>query len=446
MPRFNVARRFYEGAGRLIPASFFGIHSHRWPVGNSFTFTADASTNRIQVSHNSRGNYDWMHCYVTTDGVLPAPLGAGQYWCLPVDSSNVKLALTQGGSEIDITSAGSGTHSIEFRAPGPTYSYGHFRSWDAVRWGQIHTADDTYDSAALDAILVPHINAGAKIMWCAAGTPTWASSNSGAAGVYANGDTYPPINISSATGPLKEFITWLVTRYNKASGGVFGTDSTRIQWVEVWNEPSFPGAFYAGTASELAQIAKAIKEAAQAVDPAVQILAPGWGAGTTLSNVTSATSAINAFMTASDGAAGVGADHVTGFAWHPYGRGAGGSDNEMIAQDAWARSIAARYGLDTLHATEWGDLPSSNPSFTDGNMAIVLRTIAMQAGLGWETSTIYGHDNVVSFLGPVASAKMSALLDAFKKQACGKLMTRGEVLIDGEVMLSFNDGSTYVTP
>lgn len=445
----SIARRFYAGSGRVIPKDFLGFHTNHWPTSNTFTFTANAGTDRLAVAHSGRGNYTWRRQVLATTGVLPRPLKpGGDYWNLPVDAANVMVSDSEGGAPIDILDAGSGTHSITFLSRAPDFRFGHARSWDGVRWADAHTADDTYDTTRIDTWMLGHMLAGRSVMWCVAGTPTWASSSPGSAGTYNNGDAHPPINISSSGGPLKEFLTFLITRYNKAAGGVFATDAQRIKWVEVWNEPGFSGTgFWKGTASELAQIAKAAKEAVHAVDPAVKIIGPGFGAGATLGNPTLSTSVVKQFYEASDGAGGVGADHVTGFSWHPYGRGFGGSDSDVVAQDAWSRKIAETYNLSTRHANEWGDFPgaTASPRFDDEALAILEATLLLQAGLGWTTSTMYSYDHVIAFSAPVVWPALRRVCDDIYDRVCGKTLAEGVTLTDRRVHLEFSDGTSYTS-
>ena len=67
--------------------------------------TVNTSTNAISVSFGL--NEDWPIRF-TTDGTLPAPLQPNQRYYLLASS---KLALRMGGTEIDITDSGSGTHT-----------------------------------------------------------------------------------------------------------------------------------------------------------------------------------------------------------------------------------------------------------------------------------------------------------------------------------------------
>jgi hypothetical protein len=78
------------------------------------TFTADAGTDQLTIA----AVYDTGDLVrLTTTGTLPGGLSPGvNYWVIEVDSTHIKLAENlqdaYDGNEIDITSVGSGTHTI----------------------------------------------------------------------------------------------------------------------------------------------------------------------------------------------------------------------------------------------------------------------------------------------------------------------------------------------
>jgi hypothetical protein len=74
------------------------------------TVTADDTTDKIAWTANGLSNSDEV--IITTSGVMPAPLVSGRiYFVVSVATDDFKLALTPGGSAIDITTAGTGTHT-----------------------------------------------------------------------------------------------------------------------------------------------------------------------------------------------------------------------------------------------------------------------------------------------------------------------------------------------
>lgn len=97
----------------LIPkASVFGRGT---AVG---TFTVDTSTDIVTSA--SHGLSDGAIVHVASTTTLPTGLSANTvYYVISATSSTFKLSLTSGGSAIDISSTGSGTHSVydEFQVP-----------------------------------------------------------------------------------------------------------------------------------------------------------------------------------------------------------------------------------------------------------------------------------------------------------------------------------------
>lgn len=79
---------------------------------NGITFTADASSNVITTS-SSHGFLDGDQVCVYTSGTLPAGLSTAiWYYVINKTSTTFKLAATHGGTEIDITDAGTGTFYV----------------------------------------------------------------------------------------------------------------------------------------------------------------------------------------------------------------------------------------------------------------------------------------------------------------------------------------------
>jgi hypothetical protein len=65
------------------------------------------------VSIASHGLSDNQEIFFQTSGALPAPLVAGtHYFVSAIDAGSFNVTLTAGGSNIDTTNAGSGTHKV----------------------------------------------------------------------------------------------------------------------------------------------------------------------------------------------------------------------------------------------------------------------------------------------------------------------------------------------
>lgn len=91
-------------------------------VRSVYTFTANASTDVLTTS----ATHDYIAgtpVQLTTTGTLPAPLAtATTYYVVSPSGATLKLAATSGGSAIDITDAGTGTHTITDLAIDQTFS------------------------------------------------------------------------------------------------------------------------------------------------------------------------------------------------------------------------------------------------------------------------------------------------------------------------------------
>lgn len=78
----------------------------------SFTFTVDAGTDTLTATGHNFTNGTQVKVSSTT--TLPAPLVAGTtYYVINTATNTLKLSATSGGSAIDITSTGTGTHTVE---------------------------------------------------------------------------------------------------------------------------------------------------------------------------------------------------------------------------------------------------------------------------------------------------------------------------------------------
>ena len=78
---------------------------------STYTFTVDSATDVVTATGH---NYvDGTQVTVSTAGTLPAPLvAATNYYVRDAAANTFKLALTRGGTAIDITTAGNGTFTV----------------------------------------------------------------------------------------------------------------------------------------------------------------------------------------------------------------------------------------------------------------------------------------------------------------------------------------------
>lgn len=84
-------------------------------AGTTGNFTADAATDVLTMT--AHGLTDRDEVQVTTNSLLPEGLGLGlNYYVIVLSTNTFKLSDTPGGQPIEITSAGSGTHSVRRHA------------------------------------------------------------------------------------------------------------------------------------------------------------------------------------------------------------------------------------------------------------------------------------------------------------------------------------------
>ena len=95
-------------------------------VNTTQTFTADATTDVLTLTDELRNLRRGCVVRVSTDGTLPTGLSAGvDYYYMPVTVTSGRLATSYAnalaGTQIDITGAGSGTHTLTLRSE-PRYT------------------------------------------------------------------------------------------------------------------------------------------------------------------------------------------------------------------------------------------------------------------------------------------------------------------------------------
>jgi|TARA_Y100000310_G_scaffold914_1_gene1267 hypothetical protein len=78
---------------------------------NLGTVTADASTDKLALS--GHGMVNGTRVRVSTTDTLPAGLGAGDYYVRDTATNDFKVEATVGGGAVNITSAGTGTHTVK---------------------------------------------------------------------------------------------------------------------------------------------------------------------------------------------------------------------------------------------------------------------------------------------------------------------------------------------
>ncbi len=91
-------------------------HRINWTryISPRYAFTVNTGTDVVTATGHIFSNGDTVQV-VNEDGGLPGGLSAGPgqtYFAISVSGATLKLSLTSGGSAVDITTAGTGTHYI----------------------------------------------------------------------------------------------------------------------------------------------------------------------------------------------------------------------------------------------------------------------------------------------------------------------------------------------
>lgn len=104
----DVNRKLYRGYLNLETTQIDTLLGHEEP-GDGTTFTVDAGTDVLTLTDSTEVS-DGDRVRLTTTDTLPAGLSAATdyYWI----AASSKLSATSGGSAIDITDTGTGTHTI----------------------------------------------------------------------------------------------------------------------------------------------------------------------------------------------------------------------------------------------------------------------------------------------------------------------------------------------
>jgi hypothetical protein len=143
------------------------------------------------------------------------------------------------------------------------------RLWDdGVKWGQLNTANGTYDWTPLDNWLGLAESSNMDVLYTFGDTPQFAAGTVAPAGCNSPGpySCAPPVDVNAdGTGTdayFQAFVTALVTH---AAG--------RISYYELWNEPDC-NCFWAGTEAQLVRMGADAAAIIRSLDPNAKILSP----------------------------------------------------------------------------------------------------------------------------------------------------------------------------
>lgn len=257
-------------------------------------------------------------------------------------------------------------------------------SGEGVRW---HNIDKTtgYYWPNLDAVVDALATAGKDMLYMAMCTPDrYASATPGTGKYDGGGGGFSGSNqVPTTAGKTAwaAFATALANRYNGGSHGRIGT-------YEVWNEVNY-SSYWAGTYAQYAELLRLFRNAVRAVDATLKV-----GAPTIQEPEGTGDDWLAAFLSASDGAAGTGKDHMDYCFVHLYPP----RYNFGIAWDQMDRVqtilTAAGKGSLEIWNTETGVLfDPARVISEEWKARMVRRTLALCAAKGVRRYYWYTYDN-----------------------------------------------------
>ena len=340
-------------------------------------------------------------------------------------------------------------HGVSSAVPEPTYPYDAIRSHDvddgrgrsALQWASIEVRPGVYNWRHLDTWIATH--PGRTRIFVLFGCPTFYQKHPREPWRYPHllGGGSPPLDPAAAAA----FVAALAARY-----------PGEIHYLEIWNEPNFgPGTdpvhdrwtpelapkagFFTGSASDLAQMARAVR----AVLPAgIKLMAAAFegqdGAG--------GSNSLLRFASAPDGAGGRGRDHVQALSVHCYVYN--NVPNKLVRELLNYEQRFAEAGFSRempRFVTETGaEAPrfwtAEDPPLAQKVMGLK-RWCLIPAALGWQGVYLYKHSRMGTLGDPAHEPKLAAAITEMRNGLLGQGLIEAAVLEDETIRLAFADGS-----
>ena len=296
---------------------------------------------------------------------------------------------------------------------------------EGLRW---HNIDKTtgYYWNNLDAVVDALATAGKDLLYMAMCTPDrYASATPGSGKYDGGGGGFTGSNqVPTTAGKTawSNFATALAQRYNGSGHG-------RISTYEIWNEVNY-ASYWAGTHAQYAELLRLFRNAVRAVDATLKV-----GAPTIQEPEGTGDDWLTAFLSASDGAAGTGKDHMDYCFVHLYPP----KYNFGVAWDQVDRvrtilDAAGKSSLDIWN-TETGVLfDPARVISEEWKARMIKRTLALCAAKGVKRYYWYTYDN------PDMSMS-SAMKDAWQEMRSvliGNTIQNCNILPDERVCITIN--------
>jgi O-Glycosyl hydrolase family 30 len=215
------------------------------------------------VSTVVSGSYIWPQSIPASIGCNAGNPNYVYYLDSDLYSASIPSSLGTNVNSVDVIVGAKAVGTVQSGVTSPID-----RSFDRnINWNNIETSAGVFNWTALDSWVASCTVSGKEMLYTVFGTPSFYTTSTDTSTSYGTGSiAFPDLN----SGALGTFITALVTRYKNKG--------TPIPYIEIWNEPKYSsgnGSYFLGTATQLAQIARIVNQAAKAVDPTVKIMGVG---------------------------------------------------------------------------------------------------------------------------------------------------------------------------
>lgn len=385
-------------------------------------------------------------------------------------------------------------YPIDGPDPGGVIDYGSTRLMfaEGSKWNQIELSPGVYDPTALatlDAIITANRQNGASVIFGFNGTPLFYAQTSpnpvvGDAVTKGPGGVLGECSYPTSLAAVTAFVQMIVQRYNVPGGAWFDAHGDAlgkgIQYWETGNEPPWdtngnrataPGQLitsinFWGTNAQMVDLMQTQYAAVKAIDPSVQVLAPGMSNHTAENNYRDMDSCFNTLGPVTGKR---GHESFDAFAWHPYFCGPAGNKygtwsvpwiGDMLTGALGAFNIVgwmrARGFTHTAHATEWGfDTNHNTPTAhawhaedADFRYKWIARTFMLAAAGGlasihpWHWG-VTGDNSISGDYQNDTDGAQKAYNDCAARLP-GRTIMSGRYTWGGEVSLTFSDGTTWV--
>ena len=275
--------------------------------------------------------------------------------------------------------------------------YGTVRShdWEAsagsnntLAWKYVEPTKNAFVWTNFDTFVNTHYSAGRDIIYVLQCSPDWAVAGP-VVGTpnYGGKSNQPPDNDADWVS----YVTQVATRY-----------LGKIKYYQIWNEPESPTqAFWAGTPTRMAQLAKLANQTIKSIDPTAKILSPGiagWRPNYATSESTGY-STTHDYLTASDGAGARLVDWVDVVAAHLYNPTSNAWNSDLIVGGPYGvKALLSSIGVTKpIWVTEVGvTLPNFATYPLSQQQKILSRVLALSSALDVDRFMWYSYDATIT--------------------------------------------------